>query len=600
MADQKTAIPNDPYVDLVVERWQKPEQVYRPFFRRIMRFYDTYRMIYTGRYQPFRNNVALPLLFSVVQSDIARKVQTSFSQEPYVEFSTPIPEARQFASKVESLVSQQWKDDKVFSKAVDFCLSADLYGTGIMKLVWKQDIRQVLRQIPSAQGLVPMPFQVKHFDGPSMRVVDILDLVLPPGFRTIEEAPWVVERSWVDRDMLLEAAQQGMYDQDVVLQMVRDDASKAQADYIERRSVYRSYNDFQKRAYDKYARPIKILEMWGRVPYDLAPDGFIHRVITVANDKYLLRNVPNPFYHGMKPYLAYSPMRDPHYFHSPGKIEVAERLNYAANRYANQKLDIMDLVADPVFIFNRTAGIDPDGLFTRAGKNIGVDGPVGDDVIRPLIPDLRGMEGTYTEIQSLWNQMQQGTGIIEDTVQGGPPSTSRQTAREFIGRQENVMTRLTLEALLMESDFVEPAAEMTHALNQQFLEMPKQIQMLGSAAFMDPDTGFPIPQAPVPITAQDLVPDYKARATGASRMLGRAVKRQEAETLNAMISQNPVGMMMINWGAWFKNLFELHDMDSNRYVLTAPNMTNIFATMAANGGIPGPTPEKPAENASQK
>lgn len=554
----------NPLISLVRERRQHAVNRYTNFFRRVVRWYDLYRGLYSGKFQAFRNSVHIPFIFSVVQSDVAKKVQTSFGGWPIVEFEGYGEEDSGVASKNEVLISAQMKDSRSFQKAVDFYLSADMYGTGVAKVGWKQDIRKEPRRVilPTELG-IPMERivndDVTHFEGPDWQVIDIIDFWIQPGKRCVEEADWVIHRSYVDYDEIVQLAKLGIFDMGAVRDLGQSPMPQAMAtEFNERRSVYRSYGEFDAIRNEKFAKPVELWDMWGRVPSEFAPDGVTHRVVTVANGTKLLRNRPNPFWHGRIPFLAYNPMPDPHYFHGPGKVEIAEKMQYAVNRFANQKLDIIDLVADPVWLVNRQAGIDTQNLITRAGKVIGADGPVDDSVIRPLFPNLQGLQYTYTEIETLLRFIQQGTGIIEDTVQGAPASR-RQTAREFLGRQESALTRLMLEARLAEEGFVEPLANMYRALNRQFLPVPKEVRVMGSRAAINPITGFPLPKEPVNISLEDVNQDYRARAIGATQMLSRSIRQQNAMVLLQAFSANPVFMKMVNWAAFGRQLFELFD-----------------------------------------
>jgi hypothetical protein len=343
----------------------------------------------------------------------------------------------------------------------------------------------------------------------------------------------------------------------------------------ERRSVYRTYGEYESMRGEKFAKPVELLDYWGRVPNEFALDGITWRIITIANGRKLLRSRPLPFFHGELPFLAYSPMPDPHFFHGPGKIEIGEKMQFAANRIANQKMDGIDVTIDPMWLVDRGRGIDTQNLISRAGRVIGVDGPVDDTVIRPLSPDLRGLQMAYTEIQQLWGWIQQGTGMIEDTVMGMGGGSDRQTAYEFKGRQENVLTRLMLEARLAEEGFVEPLANMFRALNKQFLKVPKEVRIMGSDAVVNPITGFPLPQEPVQINLEDFYPDYRARAVGATQMLSRALKQQNLLALLQVMGSNPTAAAMVNWTGFFRQIFETLDLKNpDELLLTAPTQLN--------------------------
>jgi hypothetical protein len=570
--------PDQAIVHLVRKRYQHAANRLVSFHRRCTRWYDYYRGTYRGAFQPFRNNIQIPFTLSVIQSDVARKVQTSFGGWPIVEFAGYSHADAPVARKNEVLISAQMKDCRTFNKAVDFFLSADMYGTGIAQVGWltERRLQQMRKEIqgplgPSEQVVKEM---VTRFDGPDWDVIDILDAFPQPGMRCVEECDWFIRRAYVDYDRLVEDAQLGLYDQAGLRALSQTNMPVAvETSMLERKNIYRTYTDAASRREDGYAKPVELLHYWGRVPSEMASEGMVWRLITVANGTVLLRNRPMPFWHGKLPFLTYCPMPDPHFFHGIGKIEVAEKMQYAANRIANQKMDGLDMVIDPMWIIDRSRGIDTQNLQSRAGRVIGIDGAVDDTVIRPLSPDIRGMQLAYQEIAQLWQWIQQGTGIIEDTV-SGMKAADRETARSAMMRQEAVLTRLMLEARLAEEGFVEPLANMFRALNKQFLQVPRLVKILGSDAMVNPITGFPLPQEPVEVDYDTINNDYQARAVGSTQMLSRAMKQQNLVTLLQAVSANPIAAQMVNWSAFFRQTFEAFDM-KNLDELLMPGPTQL-------------------------
>lgn len=568
----------DAYINLVASRRSHALNRYTTFFNRVARWYDLYRGIYSGRFQQFRNNIHIPFLFSVIQSDVARKVQTSFGAWPVVDFVGYGHGDSHIARKNSTLVSAQMKDAGSFEKAVDFFLSADMYGTGIARIGWKQERRleQRRQSIVGPDGTSReqvIKGKVTRFDGPTWDVVDILDFWPEPGKRRIDEMSWVIHRYWLEYDEIVEMTELGIFDKSS-LKDLRDSAPSTADSMQQRLNIYRSFNEFDMRTkQERFAKPVEIWEMWGRVPREFVTDGIVHRVVTVGNGKVIMKNRPNPFWHGELPFKAYCPMPDPHYFHGPGKVEIGEKMQFTANRFANQKMDAMDLVIDPVWLYDRSRGVDTASLYTRAGRTIGIDGPVDDSVIRTLSPDLRGLQIAYTEIAQLWSWIQQGTGIVEDTV-SGMPSGSRQTAREFLGRQENVLTRLMLEARLAEEAFIEPLANQFRDLNKQFLSVPHEVKILGTDAQTNPITGFPVPQTPTVLSLEDINHDYRAHAVGATQMLGRQIRQQNLVLLLQTMQVNPAAMQLINWSSFLRQMFEAFDV-RNPDELFNPNPTMV-------------------------
>jgi len=602
MAPEAGKVSDDTLLDLVNSRCRHAEDHYRSHFAKFARWYDLYRGFQNGRSQNFRNNIHLPFLFSVAQSDVARKVQTSFGGWPIVTFSGYAPEDAAIARKNEVLISSQMKDCNSFVKAVDFFLTANLYGTAVARVGWKKVVRkeQWRTMDPNEPGReVVVEGEATRFDGPDWSVVDPLDFVLQPGKRRIEDAAWCAQRYYLDLDQVYDKVQAGEWDRAAFLKLKESPVSgTAEGEMNQRMSVYRNWNEYQALKQEKFAKPVEIREYWGTVPYDMAPDGMANRVIVVANGRVVLSNQPNPFFHGKLPFLAFSPMPDPHYFHGVGKCEVGEKMQVTANRFANQKLDALDLFIDPVFLVQRQAGIDTTNLFMRAGRVIGVDGPVDESVIRPLIPDLSGLQQSYAEIQQLWGWIQQGTGNSENETMG-TGAGSRSTAREYLGRQEAALTRLMLEARLAEEGFVEPLADLFRALDRQYLTLPHEVQILGSASVINPVTGLPMPQEPVVIDLSDLHPEYRARAVGATQQLGKGVRQQNLISVMQAMSANPVMLQSVNWSNFARQIFNAFDMpniDELLVVGQVPAVNQVGANPqssglgAAQSGPAGPAP----------
>jgi hypothetical protein len=550
-------------VKLVQDRRQHSHDYYRPSFSKTRSRYDLYRGIYSGRFASYRNSVHIPLLFSVCWSDVARKVQTSFNQYPYVRFQGLSFDDGPVAGRNERLVNAQLEDADSFRKAVDFAASADIYGTSIAQIGWTTLTQQRKWRVRVHNTELEEKGLVTSFDGPDWEVVDILDFYPQPGKKFIQDMLWCMRRYFVDYDDLVEmnAGPFPMFDQGAVTRLKQQPiGGTEEKGYMERWGAWRNFSEYQSRMSEPYGKPVELLDMWGLVPQEFARDGVRNRVVTVANGRVVLRNVPSPFWHGRKPFKSYCPMPDPHYFHGSGKIEIGEKLQVTANRLINQKLDALDMFIDPMFIASESTGLTQESLISKPGKVILVDADASPASIQPLIPNLQGLQAATVELEAIWRFIQQGTGIIEDTVQGAGGG-GRQTAREFLGRQEAVLSRLNLEALLFEKSFVEPLADEFRDLNRQFLTVPKKLRILGTGGSVDPDTGLPIPPEPENVDLNDLSPDYRARAQGASRMISKAARQQAFVAALQGATANPALLQLTNWANFGRQYYAALDLD---------------------------------------
>jgi hypothetical protein len=579
---QKAQTPDsyrDQIVDVVTSRKKMSEMYFAGLRINWPRLYDLWRGTWTGRFHPHKNNVHIPLIFSAIWADAARKSATSLNVFPIISFLGYGPDDMPIARKREGLISAQFKDDDIYLKQVDFQVAADLYGKAVMQVGWKrkEEVRIIesIDRLPLSGRMVKSikKGKITSFDGPVSENLDLLDFFPQPGVKRLKDMKWVIRRYFLDLDDVRYLAAQGIFNKAEVARLEREGGvnymTTEQQSMVRRFAVRAGMDDESIRWMDRYLRPIEILELWGTIPSELSPDGVLSRVITVANHRYLFRNNPNPFWHGVLPFVDFSPTPDPHYYFAPGKAETVEKLQIVGNRYLNQSLDAADLIIDPMWFYDRAANLNTRNLYARPGRFIPVDGNPS-AVIANMKADLSGLTVADEKIAQVREFAQMGTGLVEDAVQGLQGS-NRQTAREFIGRRESAGTRLLLESRIYEESCLEPLANMFVALDKQFLDTPVEVLILGDGATIDPVTRQPIPNSRERLDDFDLVPNYAARAVGATSSLSKGMKQERLiQLLQAMASPlGQVAMGQINAINFWRGIFREFEV---------PNINEIFMT----------------------
>jgi len=594
-------------VRLVMGRKQHSENYFGGIRRELPLLYNLYRGVMSGNINTHKNSMHIPLILSTIQADVARKVATSFGEPPFITFFGADPGDQIIARKREALHTQQLLDDGIVGKAYDIFLTADLYGTTFIRTGWEHKEEDAMisqaQFLPLSQKVIQIVTKQRLVtrSGPTIKVLDGLDVFPQPGFRDPQEADWFEEREWLDLDDIRALATinvmgETIFDPSEVRRMEREGfgASEANEDYKTWRGTWRTGIDSDGRQREQYARPIELVTMWGKIPSELAPDGIRNRVITVANGRYLLRNRPMPFWSLKKPIRTYSPIQDPHYIYAPGKAEIAKKMQIIANRFVNQQLDVLDLFIDPVFFANRSFNMPTQNLVMRPGRFFFGDGSPQENIM-PLSPDMNGFQMGVQMTEIIWKWMQQGLGIVEDTVMG-QGAGNRTTAREYLGRSEAVATRLLLESRLFESTCFEPLMDDWTDLNRQMLDLPHEVLLLGQSATRDTLTGGEIPDTKRQyISGTDLVPNYEARAQGSLSRLGKGVRQQNLTLLLQAASGNPVVASAVNWINFFRQIFMVFDIQNvDELINTQEGMQKILELSGKGGAenVPGiPTPE---------
>ncbi len=579
-------------IELVDTRRQDSLRANYRLFAAIPEWYNLYRGVWQGRLAQFRNNVSVPFLYAMIHSDVARKVQISLGSWPLVDFEGYAPEDIARAKKNSVLVSAQFKDARAVLKAADLLLSADLTGTGIARYGWKRIHRR--NRITSYEEIAPgleipvlREYDAEFFNGPDFEVIDRLDFWQCPGFKDIDEMPWAICRYWKDLDDLKAdaASDRPYYDPSAIRLLEQAPLSIGGShEYHGRRYTFRSPMDYDARYNQRFAKPVEIWEMHGFVPEEFAINGVRTRCIAIGNGRVVMKNREEPFWDQRKPFVSYSPTSDPYTFDPPGKVEINAPLQRTVNRLSNQKLDALDLVIDPQYVVKSTINLNTQHLFSRAGRIILVDDNADDSNFRPLTPNIQGLNQAYTEIAQLHQFMQLGAGINDIVL--GVQGSDRETARGTLARQENAMTRLGWESRVFEEGWLEPMANAFRNMDRWWLPLPYERKILGSLSQINPITGLPYEAERLSIDADDLAPDYRARAVGASQMMGRSVRQQNIMTLLQVMSANPALIQLVNWANFARQMFELFDFKNVNELLVQQNVPAVNQLAAQTGQSP--------------
>lgn len=579
----------------------RSERVSASFKARLPRYYELWRGLYTGTASVTKNDVHLPLIFATIQTDVARKLATSFGQWPPINYVGYGEDDVSVARKHDSLFSAQFRDANGLRKEYLNLLRADLYGRAISRIMWdhKEEVqtREEWKALPLSGDRVRqiMRARVVTFDGPNYEPVDLLDAMPCPGYLFEDDMPWYQIRYYltIDQAEFLASEQGGrIFDAAEVARIKRDGGAAAfrQDEALIRRFEARTGWQTQPES-DKNLQVLEIIEHYGHAPQGLGI-GSTNTIITTANnEKYLLRAEDTPFRNRKKPIISTTPTMDPSYYWAPGKAEVAEKMQIVANRFINQQLDAADVVIHPTVVYDQRKLVNPRNMQIGPGRAIATHGPPG-DVFTPLQFDMRGLNVSAAQVSQMWAMMQMGSGIMEGPVMGFDSGKSdRTTARQFVGEREAAGTRLMAESVMYESLYLEPLADWFASLNSYLLEVPRQLLILGDAATNDPVTGQPIQTTRETIYGWDLGTQYTARAMGSTSTITKSAKQQNDLTMfQVLAGAQPALMGAFNMVNFLRQMLRSLDYKNvNELIQKQPQVAEMLAGSGMEGA--GAVPE---------
>lgn len=573
------------YVDFALDLVQKSADHYSQFRSSLESRYDIVRGYFEAQSGVVGwNEVPVGFLFSMLQSDVARKSLILHGEIPKFQLL-----ARQgqehIAKKRAMLLEEQYDAADCQSEVEDFLLTADLYGRAIGRYHWHREYgshytrertwlgERIAAKPPPRTGIGGVTF-----DGPKFYNVDPIDFFPWPGIHKLDRMIGAGEQLFPNFEDIVVASLQGPNGEPPIynpraVEGLRYQAgdSREVAFRVKERLDMASGTPVDRLAAARvsWAKPCWVIEVWMQVPRDFAvwdPERRVwttHVVITVLNGKHLLRVAPNPHWDNRKPYFSHAPIVDPHFFWGPGKVEIGMRLQAAINKYVSRGLDFLDLYLDPSWLVDENSGIDPDQLFTGPGNTILANGDVSEKAIRQIIPDLRGYNISLEQIGLLWQWLQQTLGMSADISLGaGEVGSDRQTAHEWVGRESAINLRARLELLRFEREALIPILNAFQRMNRQWLPFPVELGLLGEQAIYDVGSRRFIPPEQMRLDLEEMFPEMPPRPLGLSRQLSVQARQANVERLLPLLGPFMAALNMRSFVADILPLYGFYDVAS--------------------------------------
>ena len=322
--------------------------------------------------QAWRSNLTTPYILQVIEGMLA----TLLDAHPKWEVKPkPMPGdqltdivGRQQSGDVASAALQWAMDEDAFALKQRPFMQQDLIcGLTVGKTLWAYECRDLTRLTPMEVevsddwGVIVDKYtsseeqthNVCMRDGPSLIVRDVRDFFWPEGAKSVDDAAWVIDRSWETWDTLKDKEKAGYYSNVDDLKEARNDQSTN--DLSDREQML--WNQ------ERNKNLIEVLEYWTD-----------ERVVTVGGRAVVLASKPNPLRISRKPFVVCSAMPDA--FQLPG-ISVVEALAQIQEylwTIQNQRLDALRLLTNVITII-RSDVDDPDSFEFFPGAQWIVEDP---------------------------------------------------------------------------------------------------------------------------------------------------------------------------------------------------------------------------------
>lgn len=420
------------------------------------RSYNNWRGILDQSLYPWRSKLFIPWSFTVVETIIPRV----FARDPKWRALPGNPDVPiETVRANQDLLSYQWNRMGMRLKMYDYIKDSLMYSKGWAKVTWnfQKKTKTYMEPVVGKDDKITFVEKVRsaiEHDDPCVDIIDPADVYVDPdatsgGFGG--DGKYLIHRKTVDYNDLKENPNY----QNVEL--------IEQAEYADQYTdkLMRYNNDVPQK--DKYKNQVEILEYWEQ-----------DRLIVVANRSVVLRDTPNPFNHKQIPFVELDDYRDPHKLYGQSELSVIDPLQREINSIRNQRRDYDNLALNPVIQMVPGTLRNPNSAVMAPGSVWMVSDLNSIGIFQ--LPQLQGSAGEIEDRTA--RDIKMATAIDEIGIGLLPENPQRRSATEVTTSQQSAGRRFAMKIALLE-EAVKKIGQLVFALNQQFLDQERMIQIVG-------------------------------------------------------------------------------------------------------------------------
>jgi hypothetical protein len=579
----------DPTVDKVVRLIERAEQAYHDqWCDEVDKRHDEYHAVVDvpDDVPAWQSQIFQPHLVPIIEGMIASMV------EPQPKLTVrPRPRPREtpqeassradVAAVAEVAVNYALEQDNFRMKQRPFMQQDMITGLTAGKYFWDEREKKVWSRefyeedgydedgFPERQRAYADVYEMEKIrDDPTFFVLDVRDFYWPANCRAIEAADWLGDRQYLTHMRLRDLEDAGVY-------------KSGSCDKVKETSLSQAGSPGERPRYEEGGATgplrtrdlVEVIEIW-----------WSNRVVTVGNREILLRDDPNPFWHGNKPYVVCGAIPNFNQVNGKSIVETLAPVQKMLWFIQNQRLDNLKLLNNLIYLI-RSDTDDATSFKWYPGAQWLVDDPeqVKELPIDPT-PAQISMEAEAQlkgDLQNLMGGLPYASGAESQTVD--------QKTATGISIITNIAQRVIEVRKLAYQDAFVQIGKAFLDLMKQFMVEPKTIGVLGrggAVVFMEID--------PAKLQGSfDVFYDIQGDS------LMRQERRAEAQALYQMAAQaaplHSQAGQPLNLQAFMVKLLTAYD---------EPNPATYFLTrqqaqqIAAPGGQPpgvgspaAPTPE---------
>ena len=399
--------------------------------------------------QSEKSRLISPALQQAVESSVAEIEEATFGRGKWFDVKDDmLDQDPSDAEYVRNLLQEDLEGTGAKDALCEVFLNGAVYGTGIGKISVEENTWKYPVEVPVEGTMVTERIlQEDTVVDVKVEAISPKEFLIDPSATSIKEALGVAHEVIKPRHSIIQGITDGTY-RDI--------------------SIEGSYNVERLKGFDPEesradaSDQIKITEYWGKVParfleenesiddFEYNDDDLVEAVVTIANDSHILRAERNPFMMEDRPFVSYQHDIVPNKFWGRGVCEKGYNPQKALDAEMRARIDSLALTTTPMMAADATRLPRGVKLEVRPGKTILTNG----DPRAAIMPLALGTtdQNTYTQVASLQNMIQMGTGS-NDTTQN---SAERATSAGMSMQQSSAIKRQKRTLMNFQNTFLIP------------------------------------------------------------------------------------------------------------------------------------------------
>ena len=366
--------------------------------------------------------------------------------------------------------------------------------------------------------------EIVTYEGPRVVRVSPYDIVFDYAAESFDKTPKIFRRLMTRGDLLrkMEESVDMRFDEAEVKKVLEYRATlSGMSDAEVNKQVQQRFDGFTDAASYMRSGNVELLEFIGDIYNPNTGELQKDRLITVADRKFVIRNVPVVSYSGLGKVLHAGWRKRPDNLWAQGPLDNLVGMQYLINHLENARADAFDQMLSPDRVHIGNVSIEKDGPVT----NYYVDDAQGD--VRNLAPDATVLQADM-QIQMKENQMEAYAGAPREAM--GVRSAGEKTAFEVQTLQNAASRLFQFKIEQFERELLEPL------LNAELECAVKNLSAADVAKSVDDDEGV---VEFLTITKEDLTARGRLKARGASHFAKRSQLVQELQQFSQVLASDP-------------------------------------------------------------